>query len=458
MIIKNEIIYHNGNTYRLEDLHTIDFHKFSNEVAFKYFNNSYFVNELFINFIQNSLALEFFIDKNNIKEITIKDASTFLNYYVCDIAKRQNISLRGSKWFLKKGSTIKFHSQIISSFFYLLYLMIKIPYKKKPIESGKIAIIRTQSSKSKMTKININTVYEDLFIKDSMYSFFPLFKRIKWVFIALKDSYKHYRHIKKIMKFYLGINSKYLIQSFYGKRLVHTNLFKLLLDSYFKSNQFNVFYTGNNLDRFAVIEEELAAKYKLKLICIPHGLEYGFKFPKCYTGDIFYATSIYAAKYFNNLYLTKKFIFDYEIIKTIFLKNIKSKEESKVVFFTEPREPWINFKIIKELLPFLKENNIKLYLKLHPKDIRKDYEIKGVEILDDFNLSISNNICFARKSTILLEALYNNSKPAAVLLNSKDKSMFFSFPSLQNNKIEQCLSIEEVGNWILNRIKETYEK
>lgn len=455
LLIKNSTIYFNGNSYCLDDLHTSDFYKFSDNNAYKYYNDTFFVNELYIYFIQNSLALEYFIKKNNITLIDIKDASEILCFYIIDIAKKNNIHIidRKNIFFHKVYNSFKFNTQLISSALFLIYLMLKIPFKKFKKNSEEIAIIRQESTKNKILKIDINAVYEDPYCKESIYSFFNVYKRVKWVINSLLNSYFQFKELKVIMTIYLGENSKYLIQSFYGKRLVHSNLFKFVLNNFFKNNHYKTFYTGNNLDRFAVIEERLAEKHKIKLICIPHGLEYGFKFPKGFTGDLFYSTSKLASSYFNALYSTSKFIYDESIISKIFKHENKNSKGVKVVYFSEPRESRVNHQIISDIIPLLNSSNIELSLKLHPKEKKEDFLKYNIEIIEGLSEAINGNICFARKSTTLVESVYNNSAASAILLNNKDKTLFKSFPSLQNKEINQAYSIEELFNWIFKQYK-----
>jgi hypothetical protein len=96
-------------------------------------------------------------------------------------------------------------------------------------------------------------------------------------------------------------------------------------------------------------------------------------------------------------------------------------------------------------------------LKLHPKEKQEEYQKYNLEIIEDFNEAIIGNICFSRKSTILLEALYNDSISSAILINQKDKTIFSNFPSLQIKDINQAYNFKELANWIIesHKIKKT---
>ncbi|EAQ42176.1 hypothetical protein [Polaribacter sp. MED152] len=457
VIIKDKFLWNNME-FSLDDLHTHEFHEFSNEISHKYYNNSFFVNELFINFIQNFLAIEFFIIENNILSIKLTKSSPNLYYLIKEVAKKHNLNFNGSRNIHKLINLGCFYYYIFSSSVYLIYLMLKISFEESNEMTGAIAITRRNSCLNRMTKLNINTIVEDPYDINSIYKYIPTLTRVKLVLISIKESFFQLKEMKILITRYMGKESKYLINSFYGKRIVHTMLYKNVLNLFFKLNNYSKFYTGNNLDRFAFIEEKIAKEYNLDLICIPHGLEYGFKFPKCFTGDTFFATSKIARDYLNKLYNTTKFEFDFPLLKTIFKLETKKSDNARIVFFSEPREKWVNHQIIKDLIPLLNKDNLKLHIKLHPYDDIKDYNYEGVNIIKDFNEAICGNICFARKSTILIEALYNNSSASSILLNTKDKTLFFSFPSLTTRKLNRAFTIDQLYNWIkIEYKKNNYE-
>ena len=96
----------------------------------------------------------------------------------------------------------------------------------------------------------------------------------------------------------------------------------------------------------------------------------------------------------------------------------------------------------------VKKEGLRLCLKLHPKDNLKNYSSFDVDLIDSIEEALINNICFARKSTTLIECIYNNSKAAAILTNSKDICLFHTFPSLQNKEIHVTTNVNELFKWI----------
>jgi len=449
--IKNNELIFKGETVLLDELQSENFFKYSNSVADDYYNQSWYVNELYINFIQSYKSLEFFVKTNFIKEIDVVQSNPSLFFYLKDLALNTEIKIIGSQKFEMFKSKMRFHLEMILSSFYLMFLMLKIKHVKTSIENESLSITRTPAARGKISALDIYMEFEDPKMQQSLYRVFKRSTRFIWCIKALFSSYRQYKNLKKLMVNYIGPNSLYYLRGLYGSRLVHTNLYYYLMKEFLNEVSLKTFYTGNNLDRFAMIEEQIAKEKGIQLVNIPHGLEYGFKFPKCFTGDVFYATSESAAIYLNKMYQTNKFIFDQPTMEKIFkLKYDQEDKDQKIriVYFSEPREAFVNHQIIEEILPLFKESNLSLSLKLHPKDAVKDYQKYELEILTDFGESISQNICFARKSTTLLEAIYNESSSAAILINDKDKAIFNTFPSLQTAEIKQCLSIKELVEWI----------
>ena len=196
----------------------------------------------------------------------------------------------------------------------------------------------------------------------------------------------------------------------------------------------------------------MASKYQIKSFNIPHGIEYGFRFPKGFSSDVFYAHSQYAADYLNKLYSTTKYVYKKEVISRMFSYNCTKPHGQMIIFFTEPREANVNVEIINGLIPVVKELNKKLYIKLHPVEKPEFYKNIDVEIFTDYDTSLTGNICISRKSTILLEAIYNNSTPIAIITNPKDQATFNQFPALNAQEIIKTYSIDELGKVISNHL------
>ncbi|WP_028828646.1 hypothetical protein [Proteocatella sphenisci] len=458
LFIQGNKFKYNNTIYELDDMFSDHVFEECNEIAEKYVGEIWVVNEVFLNRVQPYKAIEIFLSGLDIESIELENPDNNLLPLVLDFAKNKGITVKGSSNFYKVKNVFYGQINLILTSIYLILKMLKIPHKSEVSSNKeKISLIRTPASKKKLSFLNdIDFRYEDFNDKNSIYNCFSKHKRIYWVTKSWITSYKEMKNYSKYIQNIIGPFSSANAYKYYGKRVVHTILYSIVIDVFLANNEGKKFYTGNNLDRFALIEEAAAKKHNIHTLCIPHGLEYGFKLPYCFIGDEFYTTSFNASLYLNQLYDTNKFIYRQDIAKNMFSVNYENKKsERDIVFFTEPREVEVNFKIIEGLIPLLNSKNLQLFVKLHPKDKKSDYDkySKDIQLVEDFNSSISKNICISRKSTILLEAVYNNSDAAAILINNKDKVIFNTFPSLQDKSIKAFNSMDKLFEWILEKKK-----
>lgn len=450
IIVKDLIIY-NNHKIAIEDLFDDDFYKYSNSRASDFLNDTYGVNEVFSNLIQYYLCIEQWVQINRPSKIDIKHADDRYRFFVIDICKKYDILVEGYSGFLKMKIWLKYQLCLLSSMLYFCYRFIRIPYKDRIQHSDKFAVVRTKASIKKFKNFSeINQEIESFFETKTIYRFFPKKTRLKWAFIAYKNSFCTFAKMNSFYSPLVGIHFKYPLMKFYEKRIVYAEIYVMLLDHYFPHFKGCQFYTGNNLDRYSVIEDQICNKYNIKSYCIPHGIEYGFRFPKGFSCDVFYVHCQYAADYFNKLYETNKYIYNEGIISRMLNYSYENDHAQMVVYFTEPREVNVNIDILKSLLPKLKECGVKLYIKLHPGDCKDNYGNMDVEYITDYNLSMTGNICIARKSTILLEAIYNKSIPIAIITTPKDKTLFSLFPSLNAEQIIKTYNVDELFEVITN--------
>ena len=203
--------------------------------------------------------------------------------------------------------------------------------------------------------------------------------------------------------------------------------------------------TGNKEDRFAMVEVKIAKKLGLSLTCIPHGLEYSYRFPSAVAGDIFYCTSLESSLMLRDIYNDKKFVFDEKINTMIYggRRDRIKNDSHELVFFTEPRNIHVNQKIINSL----QDNNISFKVKLHPADDCQNYPQSDLKFVNDLSEALNSKIFIARKSTVLLDAVYRGSEAISLLIDSKDDYYAnYVFPSLSNPKIRKCYKIKDLVN------------
>lgn len=446
-----EMLY-NGKSFFVDDLYTPEFYNYTRMVVDEFYNDTYAVNGVYDNIYQDYLALKMFLEQNPVDIIDLSKAGEDVCFYLADLAKQKGITIRGGHLLLRKvRNCIDFSANQLASFGYFLYLMAYIRYTGEEIHKcSEFSVIRLKSAATKMKRFdNFHKEFEYPFNKQTIYRLFPFRKKWKWVF---KAYFKSFSTMKEFRKFYKKLSGKWTIlalNNYYKRRVVHTELYRYMLDEYFSHFEGCVFYTGNNLCRFSVIEDQLAKKHGIKTYNIPHGIEYGFKYPKGFSSDIFYANTQYTADFLNKLYNTNKYVYDEAITTKMFkLDNVKPHDKH-VVYFSEPREVEVNIQIVSELIPLLKENGITLYLKLHPGDVKSNYDKLDAPQLTDYTEAMVGNVCIARKSTCLLEAIYNDSTPIAIITNPKDQTIFDLFPSLNTEKIIKTYNVKELFEQII---------
>lgn len=440
--------------YPFENLYSSDFYSYNNRESQRFNCDFFCVNELFAHLAQPYLALEFFISNNDIGLIDVRKAGGEYKWYAIDIARKRGIPIKGCSSLEKFPVIIKSFFIRFASCLYLSHLMLKIPYSGESIvQHKKFAVLRTKAAIQKFkTFTELHKEYEKVEEKDSIYRLFPIWKRVGWVWKGYFKSFSNLRQFKAFYKPLTGKNSVAQIDVFYQKRIVHALLYEQLMREYMSHFKGCTFYTGNNLDRFSVIEENLAKEYGIKTVCYPHGLEYGYKFPKGFSCDVFYANSAFAAKELNRVYETDKFIYDEGITKKMFELKGVPEHPKHVVFFTEQQEYHVNKAILTELQPLLANDGIGVLVKLHPGDTKYHYTDCDFKYITDYGESLAGNICVSRKSTVLLEAVYNNSTAIAIITTQKDKSVFDTFPSLQSEKIIKTYNVQDLYKEIIKHI------
>ena len=212
-------------------------------------------------------------------------------------------------------------------------------------------------------------------------------------------------------------------------------------ENIFLKSKATKFYSGERESRYGILAMSLRNKNKISAIAIPHGMAYSYNFPLGIYGDKYYATTQEEADFLQKKYPEKEIIFNENVLMKMFSFNL-NKKEKEVVFFTEPRRIEVNIKIITLILASLPT----LRIKLHPADNKRNYiQFKNLDYIEDFSDSISNNICIARKSTILIEALYNKSTPIAVLFDKQDKFDFENiFPALNSKGVNKVFTKQQL--------------
>jgi hypothetical protein len=318
------------------------------------------------------------------------------------------------------------------------------------VEGRDICVVRSKASFDKIRAIsrrfNIQMISEGVVYKNEslnpLSTFVGAFTLLRGYPSIIYGTWKDLYLVKRELLGFLGNTCTNRILFHYATRIVLKCSYEILLEDVIKRSRVNLF-TGNKEDRFAMVESRVARKNAVQLICIPHGLEYAFRFPNGVAGDIFYCTSNASALSLAKIYDHNKFVFDQELNDEIYGKDKVYHKDglNKIVFFTEPRNIQVNRLIIK----LFQDNKIAFSIRLHPVDRRDNYSGDGLDFITNFSEVLSFSTWIARKSTVLVEALYKEAESIAILVDSKDVYYAnYIFPSLSEKKIKKVYSASEL--------------
>jgi hypothetical protein len=418
--------------------------------------NNKLINELFIGFFRPYMSLYLRISDCNEYEVVgkISDKDKILLYAVNKkLGFREEEQNNPLYYFTHnlRYLTLSVINILLISIGLFLFAFINSLLTEKSSFNKKIIIERTKAASSKLKwhkeNLGASIIKEKIKLKNEFYSSIRIRDLPTLFCFLIVNVFKDYIFLIRYSKILMGQGVVPFLHYYYSKRVPHAVLYEFALACTLKKHDIDECYSGNNLDRYGIIEEKLCKKYNVKLVNIPHGIEYGFLLPHCFTGDIFYSYSDEGAKYLNKQYNTNKFIFAEEVIRNVLKRNYE-KSESYIVFFTEALGIEINRTIIKEAKKISSIKGFEFYIKLHPIDKKENYTDLGTDFINDFDSAITNNICIARKSTVLLEAVYNNSKAIAVMLNESDKFGFEQFPSLRDERISRVYELSQLESFI----------
>ncbi len=248
----------------------------------------------------------------------------------------------------------------------------------------------------------------------------------------------------------LGISCSAAILSFYSKRISHKAIYEACLTQVLRLHPGATFITGDKDDRFALMQTRVCKKADVNLICLPHGLEYGFNFPGGLAGTIFFCLAEESANFLSSLYKSKKFLYSEEIARSMCGVNIEAAQAQKIsrcCFFTEPRDPQVNYAIIE----YFRMADLEISIKLHPLENAAIYSQKFPDVnqIADYSEAIRSSVCVARKSSVLLEASMRGSAAIAALVAKKDRVYVEKiFPSLLSSAISRAYNYAELSSLV----------
>ena len=469
LIVNKGLIYINGIKINVDEYLTKEYLEYINFQSKRFdLPKSLFANEIFHSLIFKSklFVYEFILKKEKIEQVKISDYS--LNYnYIRDATFNLNIKFKqplflGYLFSLHEkinnvSSYISFISYMVLTLFLMTYEIFK-NHKYLPIDKNKkFIIVHCKAGLNKIKKyLHLKEDEYILFISPSVLSrdnnlnYYSIYSLINWadhfeiLINIFQKSYLEYLNIKILISNNSGRYTSSLMLKYFSKRITHYIYTKRAMKNILSFMNDNEFIHTEKESRWGVLCSDLAPIYNKKSIGIPHGLEFAIKFPHGIFGEKVYCTSVNAMRKMKTLYSEKKFIYDSKLQELMYSCNNKDDIERKIVYFTEGRDFFKDEKVINQLT----KSKIDFYVKLHPLDSLLNYSLGGsVKIIHDYKSAISNNICIARNSSILLESIYNNSTPISILLDSMDKFTCNSlYPSLNHEAILKTYSMKELIN------------
>lgn len=322
--------------------------------------------------------------------------------------------------------------------------------------SRSVFFVRTRSGYFRM-KSFINSQHGSVVLIDDVSKFdsvgdsvFSILRSSKFPVIYCKAFWYALRDfvlLSKDAKALIGSGSWLFLYSDYWARVPHKALYEACLEHLIASipEDCEVF-SSDKEDRFAILQTRCCSLKGLKLTCLPHGLEYAFRFPAGVCGQRFYCFSNEAKSVLESLYSSKKFLYSDSVLKKMLgvIDGEVRPSKSGICLFTEPRDQSVNFEIIDALLSF----GADFCVKLHPLEDRMLYESKypGLRFEENIEDALEWTISLSRKSTVLIESAHRNNLAISVLTNPKDR--FYAtnlFPSLSAESIIKVFNYEDLS-------------
>ena len=435
-----------GDLIDLANEERVDYAPISNESTIQKISDAYgrvvgdYSNEIFINIVVKKLEWQGLISNADDLELaTHKGIDANIWNEIVRSIKGGNLSLilYLKDWFL---SSLLFSISLVALPIKCIASLLLAGRCKNDLST--FSIIRSDASYDKIRAVShelgIVMLSEDIVYRNiklgSVFSYVQKFNFIKGIPALVLQAISDYMELRKELERFVSYRCAQRFMLYYSPRIVAKCCFERLLINILEKNSTDM-VTGNKEDRYAMVEKRVVKKFNRKLTCIPHGLEYSYKFPAGLAGDVFFCTSQKSLEVLSSLYKTNVFVLDSAFNKKIYSRRGPSKEYKsieRVVFFTEPRDIDVN----RQILDCLNHSAVPFRVKLHPNDNSGNYDGYDLTFVDSLPDALTYPISIARKSTILLNAAYLGNMAVAVLIDSKD--LFYAtyvFPSLSDVRI-----------------------
>lgn len=240
---------------------------------------------------------------------------------------------------------------------------------------------------------------------------------------------------------YIENSPEMVITDLYGflKRLPHFILVKVSLESLIKSNNIKKITSFEMISRYSSLLNFCSKVFEVNdTVGYPHGLEYDIYYPNAVFGNRVFVTSKAALNVLSTKYPNKSFEIDSELLKDLFLMPIKFKNDKKLVYFTDSRNPDLDYRNIKDL------KGIVDFIKLHPSDNRDFYTSLGVDFVDDFNEALSYRKAIVRSSTVVFEADLSGCEIYCLCTNSKEEYLAnYLYPTIKSSSVIKIYNLSK---------------
>ncbi|NOI25403.1 hypothetical protein [Vibrio mediterranei] len=371
-------------------------------------------------------------------------SSDFVNYYYQHYYVDKALQSTENE-FLKNTKREKTHGLYILAF--LLYLLtlamsifkcFRISFERLRNAGENLVIINCNSSWSKVKKYiehqgmtEYVVLYDDMRINRLNFQANGILESIdkpKRLTILIKTMFGNGSFFNLLNKVKEIFNEQehdrafilFLAKRFFFHELYVSSLAYLLIDN----KTFKRVISGSTNERYAIAMEKICSDLGIETICIPHGISVSYKLPHGLFGQRYFCLSLKEKNILEGLYPNVKFIYEKNMISSILNVNSGRKkngesQKRKIVVFTDSRAIYRDQNLINLVSSLTSE----FYIKLHPNDSLSNYDLpSNGSILSEFKDAIYNSLCVTRVSTILLDALHNNSIPIAFLGADVDRN------------------------------------
>ncbi|MDK9759050.1 hypothetical protein KIV40_27820, partial [Vibrio sp. D173a] len=340
---EGELIADEGGGYSLVDYTKLAKEDFSKNVGVEYIKFgiiSDYSNEIFINYYIRQKEWEYLIKED---DILVKSKGNSISHFLWnDLVERKNNPPQKSSSLIFLFPWAKLFLACLVCFT-LVTLRKLFNFKRRKATAKSIAIVRSKASHSKLSLINeqesILLLSEDIVYRNrklqSMFSYFSFGQCLIAMFKSIGSAFRDFSFLIREVDSIFGSRVTARIISNYSFRVALKSIYEQLLFCFLKSGLVSDLVTGNKEDRFAMVEKRLCAKFGVCLTCIPHGLEYTYKFPSGIAGNVFYCTSEKSKEVLSKIYPTILFVHDEHLQKSLYQLSEPGKyNKEEIVFFT----------------------------------------------------------------------------------------------------------------------------